>query len=329
MDKTSRRRSRATTALILGAAALAGLAAGAASANDVVRFGKGHPTAFSFIPVDVGVHAGIFAKHGIDLKVVSFLGAGKFHQGFAAGSLDMGAASGPDMVFVAKGSPVKAIANLMDPPVEIALGVGYDSPFKTFADLKGKSIGVTTHGSLTWWAPRHLAEMQRWGANGIKTVSLSSNSGEIAALRTKQVDAISTSADAILVLEKKKQARLLVDFGDPIKDFMTHVMYASNDFIAHHPDDVRKVVAAWFDTIRYMKSHKAEVLQVYNKVSKIPPDIGTRTYDLEMPTFNTDGHFVDSQLKVLAKSYVETGELPKEPDMHALLTEKFLPKAGN
>ncbi len=329
MNRTIRRAQ--TFGIVLAAVVAASVAATPrpASANDMVRFGKGHPTAFTFIPVDVGVHAGIFAKHGIDLKVFAFHGAGKFHQGFAAGSIDMGAASGPDMVFVAKGSPVKAVANTVGPPSLIGIGVRYDSPIKTIADLKGKKIGVTTHGSLTWWLPRHLAEKEGWGADGVQTVSLTSTPGMIAGLRTNQVDAISTGIDAMFVLESKKQGRLLLSFGDYVKDFMMHVMYASNDFIANHPDDVRKVVAAWFDTIRYMKTHKDDVLKVYQKVSKIPPEIGSRTYDTVMPAFTTDGHFVDSQLKVLAHSYVEMGEVKKEPDMRSLLTEKFLPSAMN
>ncbi len=310
----------------LALALCAALAALPASANEVVRFGKGHPTAFTFIPVDVGVAAGTFAKHGIDLKVFAFHGAGKFHQGFAAGSIDMGAASGPDMVFVAKGSPVKAVFNEAGPPLNVGLGVAYDSPIKSFADLKGKKIGVTTKGSLTWFLPRHMAEMAGWGTDGIETVSLSSNQGEIAALRTKQVDAISISVDAMFALEEKKQGRLLLNYGDHVKDFMVHVIYASNAFIAKHPDQVRKVLAGWVDTIEYMKGHKAEVVEIYNKVSKIPEAIASRTYDTEMPIFNTDGHFVDSALKVLAKSYVETGQVEKEPDMRKLTDESFLPK---
>jgi ABC-type nitrate/sulfonate/bicarbonate transport system substrate-binding protein len=325
MFELSLRHGRIFATLIFAAATVAAIAARPATGNDVVRFGKGHPTAFTFVPVDVGVAAGTFAKHGIDMKVFSFHGAGKFHQGFAAGSIDMGAASGPDMVFVAKGSPVKAVFNEAGPPLNIGIGVAYDSPIKTVADLKGKSIGVTTKGSLTWWLPRHLAELQGWGADGVKTVSLTSTPGMIAGLRTKQVDAISTGIDSVFVLESKKQGRMLLSYGEYVKDFMVHVIYASNDFIAHHPDEVRKVLAGWVDTIKYMKGHKAEVVDIYYRVSKIPPEIGSRTYDTEMPIFNTDGHFIDSALQVLAKSYVEMGQVKKEPDMRALLTEKFLP----
>jgi NitT/TauT family transport system substrate-binding protein len=324
---TTRTHEKSLLAAVGFAAAMVLAIAGpSARANDVVRFGKGHPTAFAFIPVDVGVAAGIFARHGIDLQVSSFLGAGKFHQAFAAGAIDMGAASGPDMVFVAKGSPCKAVANMLGPPKEIAVGVPYNSPIKTLAELKGKKMGVTTTGSLTWWLPRHLSEIEGWGPDGIETVSLNSTPGEIAALRTNEVDAITDGIDSIFVLENKKEGRLLLNYGDYIKNYMMHVIYASNDFMAQHPDDVRKVLAAWFDTIEYMKTHKAEVLKVYEKVSKIPPDVGSRVYDVVMPTFTTDGHFIDSQLEALAKSYVEIGEVKTEPDMHELVTEKFLPK---
>ena len=309
----------------IAVAALAAMVALPTHAADKVRFGKGHPTAFTFIPVDVGVEAGIFKKHGIDLEVSSFLGATKIHQAFAAGSLDMGAASGPDMVFVAKGSPVKAVANMAGPPLLIGIGVAADGPVKTLADLKGRKIAVTTLGSLTWWLPRELARLQGWGSDGIETVQVNSTPGMIAALKTKQVDAISTGVDSIYALEGKGEAKLLLNFGDYIKDFMMHVIYATDKFMAEHPDDVKKVLAAWFETIDYMHSHKAETVKIYVKVSKLPPSIAERTYHDVMPIFTRDGHFIDSQLKVLAKSYVELKQLDKEPDMRKLLTEKFLP----
>jgi NitT/TauT family transport system substrate-binding protein len=292
---------------------------------ETVRFGKGHPTAFTFIPVDVGVEYGTFKKHGIDLEVYSFEGATKIHQAFAANSLEMGAASGPDMVFVAKGSPVKGVANMAGPPLLIGLGVRPDGSIKTLADLKGKKIAVTTLGSLTWWLPREVARLQGWGTEGIETVQVNSTPGMIAALKTKQVEAMSTGVDSIYALEEKGEAKLLLNFGDYVKDFMMHVIYATDKYMAANPDGVRKVLAGWFDTIDYMQKHKTETVRTYMRVSKLPESIASRTFDDVMPIFTRDGHFVDSQLKVLARSYVDLKQLETEPDMRKLLTEQFLP----
>ena len=314
----------------IAVAALVAFACALPASAETVRFGKGHPTAFTFIPVDVGVEAGTFKKNGIDLDVYSFEGATKIHQAFAAGSLDMGAASGPDMVFVAKGSPVKAVANMAGPPLLIGIGIRPDGEIKTLADLKGKKIAVTTLGSLTWWLPREVARLQGWGSDGIETVQVNSTPGMIAALKTKQVEGISTGVDSIYALEEKHEAKLLLNFGDYVKDFMMHVIYATDKFAAAHLDAVSKVLTGWFDTIDYMHSHKAETVKIYMRVSKLPESIANRTYDDVMPIFTRNGHFVESQLKVLAKSFVELKQLDAEPDMHKLLTEQYLtPRSGS
>jgi hypothetical protein len=44
-----------------------------------------------------------------------------------------------------------------------------------------------------------------------------------------------------------------------------------------------------------------------------------------MPMYSDDGRFKASAFKVLARSFVELGTLPAEPDMSKLYTEAFLP----
>jgi hypothetical protein len=46
-----------------------------------------------------------------------------------------------------------------------------------------------------------------------------------------------------------------------------------------------------------------------------------------MGMFNRTGKFNPEALKVLARSFVEMRQLPSEPDMSKLLTEKYLPGA--
>jgi hypothetical protein len=46
-----------------------------------------------------------------------------------------------------------------------------------------------------------------------------------------------------------------------------------------------------------------------------------------MPSLSDTGKFDPKGLAVLARSFVETKQLPAEPDMSKLYTEKFLPGA--
>lgn len=91
-----------------------------ADAADVLRVGKAVPEAFSFVPLDVGMQTGIFAKYGLDIAPAAFAGDAKLHQAMAADGIDIALGSGPAMAFITKGSPAKAIAALAGPPLLLA-----------------------------------------------------------------------------------------------------------------------------------------------------------------------------------------------------------------
>jgi NitT/TauT family transport system substrate-binding protein len=148
------------------------IGAGAACANEPIRVGKAQITAWTFLPVDVGIAQGLFAKQGLDIEVTSLSGDAKVQQALAAGSIDFGLGSGPGMAFVAKGSPAIGVAGFAGPPRNISAMVLADSPIKKVADLKGKLIAVSTVGSLSDWLAKQMAIQEGWGQNGIRPVPL-------------------------------------------------------------------------------------------------------------------------------------------------------------
>jgi len=58
---------------------------------------------FGYIPLDVGMKAGIFAKHGPEIPELNFAGGAKPAQAMTAGAVDISLSAGPEMAFVAKG----------------------------------------------------------------------------------------------------------------------------------------------------------------------------------------------------------------------------------
>src|ERR1700743_835759 len=134
----------------------AGAAPGAptnAWAADQVHVGKAQGTAWTFLPVDIGVEQGFFAKQGLDVDSADLGGDAKVQQAIAAQSIDFGLGSGPGMAFSAKGGASIGVAAFAGPPRNISAIVLADSPIKTVADLKGKMIAVSTVGSLSDWLP--------------------------------------------------------------------------------------------------------------------------------------------------------------------------------
>jgi NitT/TauT family transport system substrate-binding protein len=308
-------------AILLAAASLP------AAADQTLRVGKAVTNAFTFTPLDVGMKAGIFKKHGLAIDEYNFGGSAKLQQGLAADSIDIGIGSGPELSFVAKGAPVLGVAAMAGKPALLCLVVLKDGPIKTLADLKGQTVSSSTVGSLTTWLAREMARQQGWGPDGIKLAYLGEEPEQLAALRTGSVQASTVQVAKAYQLEEQGIAKIIFRYADIEPHFIMHVIYARKALIASDPNAIREFLAGWFETIAYMKEEKDEAVKVAAPIMGVSPEIAARAYDELMPTFSTDGKFDPEALKVLARSYVEMGLLPKEPDMQSLITEKFLPGA--
>jgi ABC-type nitrate/sulfonate/bicarbonate transport system substrate-binding protein len=311
----------------LASIALASLAFGQNAAAQVkLRVGKAQAQTFAFVPADVGVEAGIFKKHGLDVEISNFGGDAKLLQALSADAIDIAMGGGPTFAFIVKGAPMLAVGALADAPGTIMLVVAKDGPVKTEDDLKGRTVSVSTTGSLTYWLGQELSRSHGWGNDGIKIAPLGSTTAQAAALKTRQIDGVITETSTVFRLEEEGSGRILVRFGERIKDFHVHVIYASKALIDKNPEAVRAYLAAWYETVAYMRDHKDQTVDVAARVSEVSKAVATRNYDELMPIFNATGRFNPKALDVLSRSFVESGALPARPDMSTLYTEQFLPK---
>jgi NitT/TauT family transport system substrate-binding protein len=309
-------------------AAIAGvlLAADPAGAQTTVRLGKAQANQFAFVPADVGVDSGIFKKHGIDLEISAFGGDAKMMQALTAGSIDIALGGGPAFAVIVKGAPMQAVAALADAPNTIMLVVLKDGPVKTVDDLKGRAISVSTAGSLTYWLTQQLSRSQGWADDGIRITPLGTSETQIAALKTHQIDGVTTDSVTVYKFVESGSGRILVKFGERIKDFHVHVIYASNKLIESNPAGLRAFLAGWFETIAFMRDHQQETIDIAVEHTGVSPAVAAEGYDDTMPILSLTGHFNPKALEVLATSFVDTKALPEKPDMSKLLTEAFLPK---
>ena len=282
------------------------------------------PEAFSFAPLDIGMQKGFFAKNGIEIESIGFAGDARMQQAAAAGSIDILLGSGPAMAFIVKGAPIKAVAAMAGPPLLLAIVVRPDGP-RTAADLKGKRIGVSTAGSLTYWLVSETSRRQGWGPNGIDIKPMGAMPGQLAAIKRGDLDGSIMDIGNAFQLEKAGEGRILLRFTD-LKDFHIHVIFATDKIIADKPEAVRGFLKGWFETIAFMRRNKAETVKIAKEVTAKDEDITSRSYDELMAMFSDDGRFDAKALAVLSKSLVELKILTAEPDMSKLYTEAFLPK---
>ena len=296
-----------------------------ARASDTLRVAKGASRAFSFMILDVGMDAGIFKKYGLDIEASSIDGAARLHQAMVANSIDIAIGAGTDIAFIAKGSPEKGVGVMATEPLNMALIVRSDGPIKATADLKAKTIGVTTVGSLTDWFARQINYREGWKDNdAAKIAALGSGDGTRSALIAGNIDALVGSVETGYTLEAEKRGRVLFAFGDFVKPFITHAHYATNTLIEKNPDAVRRFLKAWYESVAFAKSHKADTVRVTLPLLNVPQEIGEKIFDTEMPMFPTDGHYDAKALAVVAQSLIDTGQMDAKTDVKTLITEQFL-----
>ena len=227
-----RMRSSLFAVLVAFGAALAA----PAFADDLVRVGTPSGDDFHFSFANVGSAAGIFAKNGIDLQITALAGGAKMHQAMIAGSLDVGLGAGTDFGLIVKGATEKGVGVLATKPSNIVIQASKRSGITTVAGLKGKKVAVSSVGALTYWMAQKLSQHEGWGLNGMQLVTTGGGQANVAGFETGSLDAAVTSLEAALRVEQAGQGTILLSFGDIVNPFIAHVIFATDDMIAQHPD---------------------------------------------------------------------------------------------
>jgi len=295
-----------------------------ASAAEELRVGVSIPAAVAFVPLQVGIDRGFFARHGLDIKRSDLGGAARAHQALAAGSLDIVVAGGPDLSLVAKGQHARAVGVITVAPRQTTLIVRNDNPMTTPAELKGKRVGISTAGGLSEWVVRQLSRQLGFGPQGIVAVALGRDDAQVAALRTGQIDATVMDFASGLRLEELGVGRIFLKVHDYVPKMIAQAVYAGNDVIAKRPQTVRAFLVGWYDAVAFMRADKAATIPIAARQMDVSPVVAGKVYDELIDNYSRDGRFEPEGLRVLVDSLVEMGAL-KSADVRALYTEDYLP----
>jgi NitT/TauT family transport system substrate-binding protein len=293
-------------------------------ALDRLRVGKsGGPMILSLI--EVGTEAGVWRARGLDVEGILFGGEAPTMQGLASGSTELGFGSGPGLAFPVKGVPATAIAAITGAPWNLVVNVGVTSRMTSLDDLRGKTLGVTSSGSLTDWMAHEIGRSKSWGPDGVKTFPSGSARTSLAALKTGDIDGVVMGAATAYDSQLHGGSRVLANFGDIAPKFHSNVLYARNAFIAEHPDLVQKFVDGWFATVAFARNNPEVVIRVGAKTLGIEEASARAAYDAEITKMLRDnGRFDPEAVETIRRSLADMGALETVPPAEKLYDERFV-----
>jgi len=231
-------RAAAAAIVVFGMLALGGHLADAQAPQhaDALRVGKGFRRSFSSRHSMSASPKASSKSTGSTSKPRPSPGDAKLQQAFAAGAIDLGTGSGPGMAFIAKGSPTFGCRR----------GSGATAGhYAVLAGGRADQVARRSQGQDRQHFERRLADrmdgaprsrrIRAGDRTGIKMVALGDVPAQLSALRTHQVDAVPFDITTAYQLDAKGDVRILLKFGDIVKDYINHVIFASNDVIAKRP----------------------------------------------------------------------------------------------
>jgi len=221
-------------------------------------------------PVLVALSLGYFEEERVTVDVILFPGGAEVRKAVVAGELDFGA-QGSVHAGIAQnaGADLKAVLTTFEfSTIDLLVRKELKDKIKTLSDLKGRIIGVTKFGSLTWaMAVKYVAMAGLDPKKDVTIVEVGSDLAAIAAaLKTGKIDVFTGWTIVTYRMMKEDIAYPLLNILDPLQhkeligstSTMEAVITAMGKTIKEKPDLVMRVVSAIKKALIYMNTHTPE-----------------------------------------------------------------------
>lgn len=260
-----------------------------------------------FLPVYIAA-ARTWAAQGLDVQLVSFSGDAQAAQALVGGSTDFNVSSPNALINAINGG---------QPIISFYAGF-WQSDFewlaapsiKRWSDLKGKSLGVTSFGSLTEALTRYL--LIKNGLDPERDVQLQQTGGSASSYQALKSGRI---AATILATPYKWQAEedgfvvLATQSRDIASQWPKQIFVAKADFLKANPNTVSAVLRAHVAALRLARAQREYAVGVLIDRLKYDKRWAERAYDDMMGSYNERGGFPDKSMPVFWKVTMTTGDV--------------------
>src|SRR6266513_4347872 len=236
------------------------------TAQDKVRMGLSSVSALHSA-VWVAEERGLFRKHGIDAEVIVTGQGGTAGIGaLLANDIQMVSSAGDVLVAAAlRGGDTVMVAGVVNKGLQ---RIVTKPDIKTPADLKGKRIGVTRIGAVSYSVLLMMLARWKMTVNDVQVMQVGSSPNMLASMDKGGIDAAVLTIPSMFVAEDRGY-RVLLDMADTDIYYLHTMIATTRSYIKNNRDKVSRFLQGYQEGIAFAKQHKKESIDVVKKKLRI------------------------------------------------------------
>jgi NitT/TauT family transport system substrate-binding protein len=312
---------------------MAGLAgavwlASPSSAADLRPWRHGVLEAKSDAGIVMMVTRGFAEQQGLKLELVQFKSEIVAARALLAGELDSYDASPTGaMIAASRGADIKIIGCFW-PGVPHAIFAR--DTVKSAADLKGKTIAISSPGALPDLLVRTLLHQNQIRPADVAFANLGGDADRFKALTARVVDAAETTTEYTPIAERQG-IRMLVQAGDVLPNYMRLCFASSGGTLAARADDAVRFLAAEMNALRHALGHRDDTIALTREITGEKADDPRAAYvfDETVRTHGVDPTLAipSDKLRFIQDMSVSSGVQPRLVDLDRAVDGSLRDKA--
>jgi NitT/TauT family transport system substrate-binding protein len=314
MQPTGRGHRALLRALAMAACVISPLAA---RADTHVVFGTPGRLSDNSLAVKVALDKGFYRDAGLDVEVVDFKGGAPAVQALVGGGIQF-AIIAPEHVIRLRNRHLDGeVALALQDHQSYALLAAKSSPVNSFADLKGRRVGITSPGSLTDNLVRLAGKKAGLDvASDLEIVSAGLGATQKAAIDSKGIDAGMFANVDVLQLSSKDY-KIVYDWRQGKEPALALVTLGS--WVKDHPDAARAVIAATYKAQQLILADPAVARQALASLyPALSPATVTQIASSLPAQLSTTPDFSRAEFETLEDDVIQS-----EPALHRIDFDSF------
>jgi NitT/TauT family transport system substrate-binding protein len=271
---------------------------------------------------------GFYKEEGVDVTISQIAGASKILEAVVGGSADVGGGVYEQTIqMAAQGKSIVSFLSLLKSPNFAILAA---PGIHTLADLRGKTVGVSSVGSPSQFYVTYLLAGAGVNPSEVSTASVGMGATAMSALEHGQVDAAVLFGSAITAyLSRNPGAAILADTRTlaglraafQVDDYPASCLLARREWLDANPQSAKKMARAVLRSLAWIREHSAEEI-----LARVPSS-GDKAAEIAAIRLAKPMYSVDGRISKESAEAVRTvmGPPSSKVDVLNTFTNGFLP----